>query len=245
VQVTRFWTLLAIFSIAVFASSMAHAVTVGWEGETWDDTYNPSQTTLNVNGLNQLEVTANSAGQFAAAHINTSAAYRAAATPWIEFSFLDTGNAPVRKGIWVEDETTSPLGGAGGWLQFEIPTSGNYRVYYNDYDADLTDNASIDFSTGTVVNTGVARSVGERTFKIGRRANGMIDFWIDGSLTTSLSAAQFSPNFFGDVYLAASGETATYTSFATGTDYAVPEPASVVVAAMAGVGVLLVRRRMA
>ena len=158
-QVTRFWTLLAACSIAVSASSVAHAATVGWQGEIWDDSYNPSQTTLNVNGLNQLEVTASAAGSVAA-HFNTSGAYRAAATPWIEFSFLDTGSASVRKGIWVEDETTSPLGGAGGWLQFDIPTSGNYRVYYNDYEADRIDNGSLDFSAGVVVNTGVARSVG-------------------------------------------------------------------------------------
>jgi len=225
------------------ASGAANAATIGWEGETWDDAYNTPQTTLNVNGLNQLEVNALTVGEWAAAHINTSGTYRAAATPWIEFSFLDTGSAGVRKGIWVEDETTSPLGSAGGWLQFEIPASGNYRVYYNDYDADLVDNASIDFSAGAVVDTGVARSVGERTFKLGRRADGTIDFWIDGSLTTSLTAAQFNPNFFGDVYLAARGELGTYTSFAAGTDYAIPEPTSVIMAAVAGLGLLHVRRQ--
>jgi hypothetical protein len=227
--------------VALSSCSIASAATIGWKGEVWDDNY--GNTSLNVNGFDQLEVSATPAPNgWSAAHFNTDVAFRSSATPFVEFGFLDTGN-PVRKEIWIEDETTSPLGSAGGWLQFGA-NGGTYKIFYNDYDADLTDDSIVNFSTGQSVDTGVARSVGERLLKIGRRADGTVDFWIDGMLSTSLSAAQFSPNFFGDIYLGSRYENTAFTHFVTGGDYAIPEPSTIALLGIAGVaGLAVVRRR--
>jgi len=251
-RTTRSWA-LPTGSLALLMSGLFHAEGIDWSGQTWDENPASPVTTLNVNGLNQLEVTSSSSTLFGRAHIGTSPSYRAAATPWMQIKFLETGNAS-RKGFFFEDETTGPLGSAGGWLQIISPNAfaSNYSLFYNDYDADLLDNGAINMPgpTGVTINTGVARSVGERTFTIGRRADGTVDILIDGSLITSLLAAQFNPNYFGDIYLASRGETTTFTSFAIGTDYVfgvpVPEASSAIPVAVAGLGLVafaLHRRR--
>ncbi len=238
----RFCGFVAAAAFGLFACGLAQGSTVSWMGTTWDDNYNSPETNLNVNGSNQLEVSATTPGEWAAAHYNTDVAFRAAATPSIEFSFIDTLSAGVRKGAWIEDENTTP-GSAGGWLQFDIPTTGNYRVYYDDYDADILDGGGIDFSAGVSVDTGVARTAGVHTFLVGRRSDGTTDFWIDGTKVVSLTSAQFNTSYFGDVYLSARDELATYTQYSTATNYVVPEPSSIALAFCAAVGLLFARRR--
>jgi len=245
---TRAWA-RAAGSLALLMSGLAHAEIVAWKGQNWDATPDV-ETTLIVNGLDQLEVTSTPSTTFGRAHFDTSPSYRAAATPWVQLKFLETGNTS-RKGFFFEDETTGPGGSAGGWLQLLSPTVGpNYILFYNDYDADLLDGGGINFSASVTIDTGVARSVGERTFTVGRRADGTVDILIDGSLITSLLAAQFNPNYIGDIYLASRNETTTFTSFAIGTDYVfgvpVPEASSAIPVAVAGLGLVafaLHRRR--
>lgn len=241
----RFGAQLACGGFALVAAGATQAATVTWSGETWD--YSAATTTATVNGSGHLEVTPVTTGSGRTVHFNTSVAFRAAATPFVQASFLETG-ANGRKGIMIEDETTSPAGGAGGWLQFlsDSAFGSNYKIFYNDYDADLADGGGINFSAGHTIDTGVARSLGERTFTVGRDAGGNIAFLIDGVLVASLTSAQFNPNYFGDVYLVGNNTTlaaATYTGFATGTAFAVPEPSTMLLVAAAGLGLFAARRR--
>ncbi len=244
-HITRFRSSFVALACLLVPAGLARSGTVNWDGVTWDDQYKSvvtgnQNTILTVNGSNQLEVSGIDPTDFSAAHYNTDSAFRASATPWVKASFIDTGDTGIRAGIYIEDETTTSPG-AGGWLQFEIAATGSdYHIFYDDYDADKSDDGSINFSTGQSIDTGIARSVGVRTFEVGRRSDGTVDFSIDGTLVASLSASQFNPNYFGDIYLSARGETATYTSYATGTNY-VPEPASLIMGAMAMLGLLVFR----
>ena len=233
--------LTGAMTICLIASvGQLRAATIGWKGETWSDSY--GNTSLNVTGADELIVTATpAANAWAAAQFNTSVAYRTAAAPWVEVGFIDSANTS-RKEIWIEDETTSPLGSAGGWLQFGA-NGATYRITYNDYDADLTDDAIVNFSSLQTVDTGVARTAGEHLLKIGRRIDGTVDFWVDGALAHSLSAGQFNPNYFGDIYLGSRYEDATFTQFASGDNYAIPEPATLALAGAAGLGLIAAHRR--
>lgn len=187
--------------LAALVATAALAATVVWEGITWNDPYG----SISVSGGSLI---VEAPVQWGTAHYNTPSDFRSAAAPCVEVSFVDD-DADAGAQIWIEDENY-PVGGA--WTQFG--TWGGYGVYYIywwDYDTD----------TAGWINTGVARTPGEHTLKVGMRADGTVDYWLDGMY---LASAPITPSYFGDVYLAcnnaAVGPAAVeYTSYSTCMDY--------------------------
>ncbi|RMF94211.1 MAG: PEP-CTERM sorting domain-containing protein [Nitrospinota bacterium] len=230
-----------------FLVTQAWATSVVWEGITWTDA--GFGNTLDVTASDHLLVGPGSSGTYGVAHYNTDSTFRAATTPFVEVFFIDTGGND-RVQLWMEDETLGPLGSAGAWMQFGtwygLPATygdeNHYGIYYNDYDADLADDGTVNFSAGVFIDTGIDRTAGEHRLILGRRADGTIDWTLDNTIVLSLSPTEFSPNYFGDIYLAARYNTAEFTNYRTGLDYApIPEPATLLLVAsgvlgMAGYG---------
>lgn len=225
------------------AASVAQAALLNWQGQDWDDNY--GNTALSLDGSGNLVVTPTpTVISYAAAHYNTSAAFRASATQAVEVSFIDTAVFTDRRELWIEDETASGAAGTlGGWLQV-VARGTTYQIGYNDYDADKADNSSVDFSTWTSFDTGIARTAGLHSFGVTRAMDGSIDVWIDGVSRLSLTSAQFNPNYFGDVYLGVRGSAATFSQFDSSTDpRAVPVPATSALIALGVIGMAGLRRR--
>ncbi len=240
--------ILMVAAAVLCAAAMAQAAT-SWKGIDWDS---PAGS-IAVDGSGNLVVTAtryefNTTGVYeGAAHFNTSSAFRAALTPWVEFTFIETGAdtySPAAQ-MWMEREGLSSDPNAS-WARLGVgsPSSPDYRgasygVWWNEH----TD------ALGRFV--GSARSNGTHTALLGRRSDGKVDFVVDGSpIGTTDPATDFQPDYFGDIYLVAlgltSGETVTFTDFRMGTDYAgpvVPEPVSIFLGIM-GLGSVAGFRRL-
>lgn len=188
---------LLLTSVAMAASS------VTWEGITWGAVSGTEIDVVNDN----LVVTDNN-GAFPAAHYNTSTAFRGSPSQSVTFTMIDEGPGTVAGGIYIEYES-SPAGLTLG----PAPGYDNYVALWTNYD-----------DIYVVVDTHIRRSAGEHTFEVGLRADGTVDFWIDGRNVAS--APDFGLEYFGDVYLRArggmAGATVTYTAYAEGTSYAVP-----------------------
>jgi len=204
-------------------AGFAFADSVTWEGILWTDVGGLEATYATPGS--DLKVTPDSTTYYGVAHYNTSPAFRASPTQFVEVKFTDTGG-PERAQIWMEDENTSPLGSAGAWTQFGswYGYSANYQVYYDDYDQDLLDNGTVDFSVGTFFDTGVAATAGMHTLGLGKRADGTVDWLLDGNVVLSLGSGAFSPAYFGDIYLAARYGTATFNGYTASTAYTPPMP---------------------
>lgn len=210
---------LLLGAVPAFAAGM-------WQGITWNDVYGSS--TVDADG--NLVVTAGvceTTRCLGAAHHNTPNDVRTATSPWIEFSFIDEGPDTPGAQIWVEDETLSGSD-LGAWIQFgAFYEHSTYQIYLWDYDQDLADNGSVDDSAGYwLIDTNIPRRAGERTLTLGQRADGMIDFVVDGELVHSTT--NITPNYFGDVYLAARtyspGESVVFTAYTTGDGWVPPAP---------------------
>ena len=205
-----------------------------WMTIIWGDIYGSSI----VNGGGDLEVTTSSCSAtscWGAAHYNTPAAFRAAATPWVKYTFIDEGLGHPGPQLWMEDEEYSTPG-AGAWTQFGTWQRGgseyeDYRIYWWDYDTDLADDSTLNDSNNSVgwIDTGVARSAGEHTLMLAKRADGTVDYWIDGQLVHSTT--DITPNYFGDIYLVGHSDpadpgqagTVVFTDYQTGTNYRMAE----------------------
>jgi hypothetical protein len=185
-------TAFSLIAIPVLAAGL-------WMGVNWNDPYGSSS----VDRHGDLEVVTSSCyttSCWGAAHYNTPSDFRAADTPWVEVTFRDGGHKKPGPQLWMEDETYGGcygqnLGTCGAWTQFgawqrESDGYENYRIYWWDYDT----------ATEGWVDTGVPRKAGEHTLKLAMRADGTVDYWLDGMLVHSTTA--ITPNYFGDIYLA-------------------------------------------
>ena len=206
------WSLLiAVLTVALSATS-AMAATVSWEEATWDD-YSGS---ITVNGDDELEVTSACAAEatscWGSAHSNTPQDFRDAAAQVVTTTFVDEGPGTPGGQIWVEEES-----GTGGWTQFgAYQNQAEYRIFEWEY----TTNAMLS------VSTGVARTAGEHTLSIAKRADGTVDYYLDDALV--YTAVHLTLDFIGDVYLAANSlaepGTVTFTAYDTSTAYDGPPP---------------------
>ena len=201
------------------------AGTLDWQGVSWDDTsYPPSS--LAVDGAGDLVVTP-PVGDYGAAHYNTPDLFRAALAPWVQVTFQDPGSGN-RGQLWLEDE-----GSGGAWTQFGAwNTYANYQIWWWDYDTNLDGWR----------DTGIARTAGNHTFKIGMQSSGAVDYYLDGAPVWSTT--DITPAKFGDVYLAAMADSAVFVDYSAGTDYApTPEPASLTLIGLGAVGIAWAGRR--
>lgn len=238
--------LFACALVCALAATASADPTVTWEGILWNSGFGGAD--LNLSGPNMTVTPVGSS--YGAAHYNTPVAFRASPEQFVEVGFIDTG-LTERVQIWMEDENTAlPIGSNGAWVQFgswELSgiDNGNYQIYLDDYDADRLDDGSVNFSVGTFIDTGVAYSAGTHTLGLGMRADGTVDFLLDGALVLSTTA--ITPNYFGDIYLAGRYGTATFTSYTAKTAYAppVPEPSGLALAVLTMAGIAVRRRNRA
>jgi len=223
--------MLALTSAALVLAvcGVADATTVSWDGVTWDSAFG-SIAVVPGPGADMLVVTTQAYSSdgwcFGAAHYNTPDAFRASNTPWVQFTYYDSSASTLRSGaeVWMEREdgaVPTPVVGAA-WTQWG--TSGDdpqYGVYWWNEHTD---------TDGSATNLGL-RTPGFHTLKMGMRATGQVDYWLDGSLL--FTTTSITPDYFGDIYLAADsdlahpGQTVVFTDYRSGTDYAgppVPEP---------------------
>lgn len=216
---TKLMTTLMVMLLVLLAGvTIVYADPLLWKGIDWDPSIYGS---IAVN-VGNLEVTTASFGtsSWGTAHYNTPNSFRAAPTPWVKVTFLDSPGTAAGQ-LWMEDETYNSnyglnTGTLGAWTQFgawERADRPNYMIYWWDYDTGLDG----------FVDTGFARTAGAHTLLLGKRVDGTIDYWLDGWLV--FSTTDITPNYFGDIYLAAHspganpGQTIVFTDYQTGTDY--------------------------
>ncbi|HEX5241812.1 MAG TPA: hypothetical protein VFW23_01020 [Tepidisphaeraceae bacterium] len=212
------------------AGTASQAASVNYNGYTFDDggfggTNTVSGSNLQV-GSGPGRDTADNF-YYGAAHYNTDAAFRSAATTFIEATLSDPGS------------------GDAGFLAFE-QEGGTHRSWAEiGVDAD---NSSTNYSllwwnevtnaTDTILLG--ARTAGDHSLEIGRESSGTVDFLFDGSLVYSTTG--ITPDYIGDVYLFSQGSTpnviTTYTNYAAGTDFVVAPVPSAAYAGMALLGCL-------
>lgn len=217
-----------LFGIALIigvATIVLAAVT--WKTVAWTSSYYGS-IALNIDG--DMEVTISTCfptSCWGTAHYNTPGYFRAAATPWVKVTFLDSGPGTPGLQIWMEDEEyVYPT--AGAWTQFgawQREGFDNYQIYWWDFDTDLADDNDLNDSNNSWgwVDTGIERTAGMHTLKLAMRNDGTVDYWFDGVLVHS--STDITPNYFGDIYLAGHSdpsnpnETVIFTDYETGIYY--------------------------
>jgi len=181
---------------------------LAWRGIGWNMGFGSAQ----VSDSDRLQVSTTSVygtSAWGAAHYGTPDPFRAASSTWIQASFIDQGPGTVGGQLWFEHE---PLVNHA-WAQIGCwETRDEYRVYWWNYQTG---------ETGWFVIG--ERTAGEHTVKVGKRADGTVDFWFDGLMV--FSTTKVSPDYIGDVYLAAhsspgnAGDTVEFTDYQCGTDY--------------------------
>jgi hypothetical protein len=205
---------LAVLAVLVFAG-IAGATSLVWSGQTWTNPYGG----IAVNGAGQLAVTSSTCFDTAcwgAAHYNTSAAFRSTPGTVVTFSFVDDGPGTAGGQLWIEQES----GANPGWSQFGAwQRFSDYELYWWDEDG----------GSDLLVPTGIGRTAGVHTLALGKRADGTVDYYLDGQLVYTTTALHL--DYIGDVYLAANsqpdnpGQTVLYTEYGEVTGYTGP-PAS-------------------
>ena len=217
------------------ASLLAYADdTVSWGGYTWTNAWSGQgygSLALSGGGLQVTSVAVGSVS-WGIAHTAMDSTYQSYSTPWLSVAFSDNAS-----------------GGTGGLLAFENPTGTSPAWGEVGYDPGVSTTSygvyTYNELTGQYELVILAqRTTGEHSLQVGR-ANGTVDFYLDGSL--AYSAQYIQPDSFSNVYLMANGLAAdaggsvTFTSFEAGNGYArgpngsfdpapdpVPEPASLI-----------------
>ena len=156
--------------------------------------------------------------------------YRDADTPWYEATFLDD---PALQKILIFSDTSddhlgphSPI--TNGDLFFGVFSTLNPTYKIQTYGQQTVGGPF----TPVTYTTCVPREPGEyHTLKVGRRADGTMDYYVDGGLVyvNPATTANFVPTYFNDVEFSVqdlAGDSVVtpghFTQFAAGTSYAGP-----------------------
>jgi hypothetical protein len=196
------------------------AVTLDWEGVTWDD----YKGTISVNVDGNLEATTTGPGAcdnsgagpncLGAAHYNTPDSLRNAPGHSVTVTFIDDGPGTHGMQIWAtKDDSPS------SWTQFGARDGATHY-----YILLLRFEPVFDY---VIVELDVARTVGLRTLTIGKRADNTIDYFIDGDLVYTDTFLQLG--YISDIYLAAlstisSPVSGVFTAYSTDNTYVEPVP---------------------
>gem|GEM_PF-285852 len=169
--------------------------TVTWNGINWTNLY-PSNF-LEINSLlDDLEVlTGDSSVEFFGGAVHPfPTTLQAAPEAWAETTFFDTGASPgPQLNVLFFDTSNSVFLASLG----ANDTQPNYAAHWRR-----------ESPLGAVVRTNtvtlIPRSPGQHSVAIGRRSNGSLEFWLDGTLQFTTGADEFPQNF-NFVYLVTKG----------------------------------------
>jgi murein DD-endopeptidase MepM/ murein hydrolase activator NlpD len=218
-MVNTFWGLLRssfIAGVLLFFVGLPHiqaTVSVGWRGFRWISMYGSGGVVVASEPDHLITFTGDaSVNYFGGGRHLTSSEFQAAPGVWMEATFQDTGASP---GPWVTVWTITPqrlfhaaLGAQGD--------DDRYLVYWR---REEPPGILVEGSPFVAI---APRTPGEHTVKIAKRANGVLEFWLDGALVYSLTPDRFPMPTFTDVALLASGtapyQFATYTNYREGTE---------------------------
>ena len=188
----------------------AFAAGTDWMGQSWT---NAGYGSIAVNSSGNLEVTASTCSDsncWGTAHYNTPAGFRASSNQVVEWTFIDEGPNTAGAQLWMEQES----GNNPSWTQFgawQREGFDTYRIYWWNERT----------NTDGWVNTNVKRTAGEHTFALDRESNGDLQYWLDGKIVFTSNSSSITPDYLGDIYLAAhsstTGGVVTYTNYQTST----------------------------
>ena len=168
---------------------------VNWKGISWTNLY-PSNF-LEINSLSgDLEVLTgdSSVGFFGGAVHAFPLALQATPEAWAEATFFDTvaSPGPQINALFFDTSNSVFLASLGA-----NDTQPNYVAHWRR-----------ESPLGAVVRTNtvtlIPRSPGQHSVAIGRRSNGSLEFWLDGTLQFTTGAGEFPQNF-NFVYLVTKG----------------------------------------
>jgi len=200
-------------------SGTAEQQAVSWRGFDWFNTYPSNAISVNPDGTLSVFTADTEFGIFGGASHQTSPALQANSEAWAETTFFDTGSAPGPQIYLIYFE--SP----GSAFYASLGAFGNGGHYSAHWRRDSPDPAVA--VMGTTIDVGL-RSTGLHTARIGKRADGRLEFWLDEVLVLVSGAGAF-PSTFNFVSLigssgVATGQPTTFTNYAEGTGPAASKP---------------------
>ena len=240
-MINRSWAVAVVVLLLALGARPAPADIV-WRGATWNDVYDSTALSLNASG--NLVVNPDTTDIYGAligeAHYSTSASFQALTAPWIDVTFV-LPSTQVSAYLALEQPSDS-AGGTASYIQFgafnqnyDPPGwSGNSEVEADWWDEDS--------GNSWAENVGSLQT-GANTLLVGRRADGTIDYWLDGTLV--YSTTDITPQYFGDIYLGVAGGPVTFTDYQAGGGYdSAPEPGTLGTLLALGVsGLMFFRQR--
>jgi len=196
-------TIVAGALFLVSLTAMANVVT--FDETQFSSFYGPEN--LTINGSGNLLVPVVLSGFGAAGTTLPSGA------SFITTSFLDSGSTSGPAGeLWVQDFANSHL------YEAAVGAFTGLSDYVVMYRIDGT-------AVSQFLDTGIARTAGVHSAGVALLSNGTLDFFVDGNLAGSATAAQYGIPEFSDALLTVNGpdngDEATFTSFSLA-----PEPSS-------------------
>ena len=191
---------VAVFMIFGTASSEA----MPWKGVDWYEWGGASLYLDQSNGHLEVRPGTTNKGDPCAAWHTTPNNSRSTSTPWMMVSFLDDPGKRSTIELWITDNGSfwTQIGAGDGSL--------TYRISYWNFLTGDTDK----------VDTGIPRSIGQHTVKLGVQGNGKLDYWFDETLI--LSTDKIKPQYFGEIYLITQYSVGTFVDYQNGTDYSPP-----------------------
>jgi all-beta uncharacterized protein len=212
-----------LFSTLAFLGSSERALgqTLTWKGYEWFPTYASPPIRVNDDD-NLIVITADTEfGLIGGASRQVSSAVQTATASWAEATFFDTLSEPGPQIFLIAFQPS----GSGYASLGAIGNRANYSAHWRtdaSTPADAIYGTNIDLSP---------RSYGVHTARIGRRADGRLEFWLDGTLVLTSMTNAF-PRPFDFVSLIgsnanATGQVATFIDYAEGTGPAGSSPPTV------------------
>jgi hypothetical protein len=201
------------FSILFTVAIAAVLITVGrtsgqaaqpWKGIDWVEWQGATLFVNEMDNEEYLEVRPylSSSENYCAAYHSTPDDFRANTAPWLEATFIDDPGKKSRVELWMTDRL-SAWTQIGAWDTFDT-----YIIFW--WNMSSQERGAVD--------TGIPRTPGRHTIKLGMHGNGKLDYWFDGTLVWSTD--KIKPRYFGDVYLATLYSRATFVDYQSGTNYA-------------------------